>query len=168
MTELLELVVARGSRVKIQADEHPAYPRAFRKLKKIDIDLSVTSSKRPRTATNPLFPVNRMDLLIRHTSANHKRETIAFSKRRQSAMERMAIFSVWVNYQKSVSEKKRDATPAQRLGIFKHKLTTREVLSRRRFRDRVRLPSAWLKHYEGRIPTRARRCAQPPRHRFLA
>jgi hypothetical protein len=38
------------------------------------------------TAQNPLFPVNLADLLLRHSSANHKRETIAFSKRRQGAM----------------------------------------------------------------------------------
>ena len=57
--------------------------------------------------------MNLLDLLIRHSSANHKRETIAFSKRRQSAAERLFVLVVWRNYLKSFSERKRDATPAQ-------------------------------------------------------
>jgi len=32
-----------------------------------------------------------LDLWLRHGSANHKRETIAWSKRRQRAMERLAV-----------------------------------------------------------------------------
>ena len=44
-----------------------------------------------RTPQNPLFPVNLSDLLIRHTGGNHKRETIAFSKRRQGALYRIAV-----------------------------------------------------------------------------
>jgi hypothetical protein len=43
------------------------------------------SSRALRDTRNPLFAINLLDLLIRHSGANHKRETIAFSKRRQSA-----------------------------------------------------------------------------------
>ena len=50
-----------------------------------------TPSVAARTPGNPLFPVNLMDLLLRHNSANHKRETIAFSKRHQSVVERAAL-----------------------------------------------------------------------------
>ena len=80
---------------------------------------ATTRSTVARTPHNPLFPVNLLDLLIRHSSANHKRETIAFSKRRQSAAERLFVLVVWRNYLKSFSERKRDATPAQRLGIYR-------------------------------------------------
>ena len=60
----------------------------------------VTSSKERRDVGNPLFPINLADLLIRHSSANHKRETIAWSKRRQASAERLAVFLVWRNYMK--------------------------------------------------------------------
>jgi hypothetical protein len=46
------------------------------------------------TTQNPLFPVNLADLLLRHSSVNHKRETLAFSKRRQGALYRVAIWVV--------------------------------------------------------------------------
>jgi hypothetical protein len=107
-----------------------------------------------------------MDLLIRHSGANHKRETIAFSKRRQGAMERLAVFAVWVNFQKSRREKRHDETPAQLLGLVPRKLTTAEILAHRRFPSRVELPERWRPYYEGTLPTRARRCATPRRRRF--
>ncbi|MAE96764.1 MAG: hypothetical protein CL910_19115 [Deltaproteobacteria bacterium] len=167
MAALLGLVAAPGAYVELRTDEHPAYPRGFSRVDGVRVRHRVTSSKRARTTANPLFPVNRMDLLLRHGGANHKRETIAFSKRRQSAMERVAIFAVWVNYQKSRSEKRRDETPAQVLGLTDHRLTTPEILAKRRFPTRVALPARWRPYYEGKVPTRARRCAQPPQRRFV-
>ncbi len=166
MAALLALVAPPGSAVTVRSDEHPAYPRAFRPPTGIAVQHQVTPSTRPRTPANPLFPVNRMDLLIRHGGANHKRETIAFSKRRQSAMERLAVFALWVNFQKSRSEKRRDAPPAQFLGCVDHRLTTAEILAHRRFPTRVALPPRWRLYYERRIPTRARRCAPPLRLRY--
>jgi hypothetical protein len=109
-----------------------------------------------------------MDLLIRHSGANHKRETIAFSKRRQSALERLAVFALWVNFQKSRSEKRRDETPAQALGLATRKLTSAEILAHRRFPSLVALPERWRPYYEGTVATRARHCAVPRQRRFTA
>ena len=155
-----------GSAPELRTDEHPAYPRAFRRVEGVAVRHRVTPSRQARTTANPLFPVNRMDLLVRHGGANPKRETIAFSKRRQSAMERLAVFAVWVNFPKSRREKRQDATPAQVLGLTDHKLTTREILARRRFATRVPLPPRWRPYYARRVPTRARRCAPPPSPRY--
>jgi len=166
MAELLSLLAPPGSRVAVRSDEHRAYPRAFRRVPGVAVHHEVTSSRRSRTPANPLFPVNRMDLLLRHGGANHKRETIAFSKRRQGAMERVAIFAVWVNFQKSRSEKRRDQTPAQALGLVDRRLTTQELFETRRFATRTPLPPRWQRYYERRVPTRARRCAPAPRYRF--
>ncbi|MCA9504459.1 MAG: hypothetical protein KC616_15320, partial [Myxococcales bacterium] len=100
--------------------------------------------------------VNLSDLLIRHSSANHKRETIAFSKRRQSALYRLAIWSVWRNYVKDRSENRRRGTPAEALGIGTKALSVREVLARRLFPGRTRGIRGWLAEcYFGRIGTRA-------------
>lgn len=153
--ELLRRVVPPGGRAKLLSDDHPAYARAVRRLADRTIDHETTSSKASRTPQNPLYPVNLADLLIRHSGANHKRETIAFSKRRQGALYRLAIFAVWRNYVKSRSENKRDGSPAEQRGIVPRRLRPAEVLSKRLFPERIRL-SRWLEDcYFGRIPTRA-------------
>lgn len=163
MAELLDVLVPPGQTVALRSDEHPAYPRALRRLAGRTFRHEVTPSRAPRTATNPLFPVNLADLLIRHSSANHKRETIAFSKRRQSAAERLWIWLVWRNTIKSFSERRQDATPAQRLGLLPQKLGVADVLRERLFPSRIPLPERWADYYWRRIPTR--RIANPVPHR---
>ena len=162
MAELLASVVPAGACVEVRSDEHPAYPRAWRRLAGVDVVHRVTPSKKARTARNPLFPVNRADLWLRHAGANHRRETIAFSKRRASVVERAAMLAVFLNYQKSFSEKRQDATPAQRLGLRPGRLCTRELLRPRLFPSRIPLPGPWRRYYERDVPTRA--LASPRRH----
>jgi transposase-like protein len=154
VAELAEIVVPPGERACIRSDEHRAYPRALRRLPDRSFTHERTSSKAARTPRNPLFPVNRQDLMLRHTGANHRRETIAFSKLRAGVIERAALQALFMNFMKSFSEKKRDATPAQRLGLADHKWTVREVLMTRRFASRVNLPSVWRVYYERRVGTR--------------
>jgi len=153
--ELLRRVVPPRGSIVLRSDEHQAYPRAIQRLKDRCFVHAQTSSRLARTPENPLFPANLSDLLLRHSSANHKRETIAFSKRRQSALYRLAIWTVWRNYMKDRSENRPRGTPAQALGLTGRALTLREVLARRLFPARQRL-SRWVEAcYFGRIPTRA-------------
>jgi hypothetical protein len=158
--ELLRRVVPVGAEAVVRSDEHQVYPIAMKALRDRKILHETTSSRAARTTQNPLFPVNLADLLLRHCSANHKRETIAFSKRRQGVLYRAAIWTVWKNYIKSRSENRRDAPPAKALGLIEKALTVGEVLSMRLFADRLRL-SKWVDQcYRGEIPTRAMgRCA---------
>ena len=156
VAELLRIVVPKGGKVEIRSDEHPAYPRAIRHLSNVTIERHrVTPSVQARTPANPLFPVNLLDLLIRHSGANHKRETIAFSKRRQAAAERMAILQVWRNFMKSFSEKAGDESPAERLGLTKGKLLVRRLLRWRLFPSLVGLPERRKDYYRRLIGTRA-------------
>lgn len=155
MAELLALVVPPGPHpIRLRSDDHPAYRRALRRLPDRHFAHEVTSSRAARTRANPLFAVNLLDLLIRHGSANHKRETIAFSKRRQSAAERLAVLLVWRNYLKPVSERRRDGSPAQRLGLVEGMLTLADVLARRLFPSRIRLPPRLERYYRRLVPTR--------------
>jgi hypothetical protein len=154
MAELVALVVPPGGAARILSDEHPAYPRALRRLADRDLVHETVSSRRARTPQNPLFAVNLADLLIRHSSANHKRETIAFSKRRQSAAERLSILVVWRNYLKSFSEQRRDEAPAQRLGVTARKLTVDDVLAERLFPSRIVLPHRLALYYWRLTPSR--------------
>jgi transposase-like protein len=138
----------------VRSDEHPAYPRALGRLAGWTVRHERTSSREARTAGNPLFPVNRLDLLLRHNSANHKRETIAFSKRRQSVVERAALLLLWQNFMKPFSERRAGDTPAMRLGLRRTRLSVGEWLRQRLFPHRVRLAEPWLRFYRREVPTR--------------
>ena len=89
----LRIAAPEPQALTVRSDEHPAYPRALRALEGYTIAHEQTPSVQARTTGNPLFPVNLLDLLLRHNSANHKRETIAFSKRHQSVIERAALLA---------------------------------------------------------------------------
>jgi transposase-like protein len=153
--ELVGRVVPPGASVGIASDRHAAYPQAFARLRDRRIVHATTSSKESRTPRNPLFPANLADLLLRHSSANHKRETIAFSKRRQGALYRVALWAVWRNFMKARSENRRDAPPGVLLGLLPRRLTLRDILAERRFPWRHAL-APWLERcYFARVPTRA-------------
>jgi transposase-like protein len=154
VAELVARIVPPGGAASIDSDEHIAYVQALRSLRNRGVQHRTTASRARRDAHNPLFPVNLADLLLRHCGANHKRETIAFSKRRQGALYRAAIWLVWRNYVKSRSEQRRDSPPAVALGLIDRAYTVRELLRVRRFPWRQGL-SGWLARcYFGSIPTR--------------
>ncbi len=155
VAEILRLIAPDAQSLELHSDEHQAYPRALRATDHLTVDHRTISSRAARTARNPLFPINLLDLLIRHSGANHKRETIAFAKRRQCAAERLWVFAVWRNFMKCFSEQRRDASPAMRLGLTDHRWSVEEVLSERLFPERVGLPSRWADYYWRRIKTRA-------------
>ncbi len=152
--ELLGRLVPPGAGAELWSDEHRDYRLALARLPGRRVRHRTISSKAARTARNPLFPVNLADLLIRHTGANHKRETIAFSKRRQGALYRLAIWVVWRNYLKWRSERRRDATPAQMIGVVDRRLDLGDVLAWRLFPSQLALPAWVARCYAGRIPTR--------------
>jgi transposase-like protein len=161
MAQALALAAPEPQALTVHSDEHPAYPRAFRLLPHA-IDHRQTSSLEARTAGNPLFPANRLDLQLRHNSANLKRETIAFSKRHQSVVERAALLLVWQNFVKPFSERKGGGTPAMRLGLRTRPESLGAILKERLFPSRVGLPEPWAGYYRREIPTPG--IAHPRRH----
>jgi hypothetical protein len=155
VAEVLRIVAPGAQALTLHTDEHQAYPRALRRVPQLAIRHETISSRAARTTRNPLFPVNLFDLLVRHSGANHKRETIAFAKRRQCASERMWSFTVWRNFMKAFSERKQDASPAMRLGATDHRWSVEELLVERLFPERVGLPTRWAEYYWKRVRTRA-------------
>ena len=154
VSTLLAIVTAGATRLVIWTDEHQDYPRALARQRHLKLEHKTISSRAARTADNPLFAINLLDNLIRHSGANHKRETIAFSKRRQSAADRLWLFLAWRNYVKSFSERKRDATPAMRAGVCSRRWSLKRILADRRFPSRIVLPERWARYYWGLTPTR--------------
>jgi len=152
--DALDLVLPEGSTGVIRSDDHHQYPPALVKLRGRKIRHEITSSKDPRVPQNPLFQVNLYHLLLRHGGGNHKRETIAFSKRNQAMVWREAIHRVWRNHVKQLSERRGGGTPAMVLGMNDAPLTWETILWERIFPSRIQLPATMRKAYFGRIPTR--------------
>jgi transposase-like protein len=154
MQELLETVLSRHPSVTIRSDDHRAYPRAIDAVAR-DVPHRVTSSKQRRDDRNPLWEINVLDLMIRHSTAAHKRETIAWAKRRQASVEKLSIFQVWRNYIKRRREKGDRVTPAMLLGVASRPWRVRDLLARRLFFEKVALSPRWQQYYRRHVETRA-------------
>ena len=161
---LLEVLLEGLPEATLRSDDHRAYPRALRTLG-CRVEHQVTSSKERRDARNRLFEINLLDLLLRHSQSNHRRETLAWSKRRQSSADRLAIFLVWRNYVKKRWEKGCKETPAMLKGLLKKSLRISEILEKRLFRTRIDLPHRWADYYERRVVTPA--LGRNRRHQLL-
>lgn len=152
---LLRIVAPAAQKLELHTDQHQDYPRAVRRVKHLTVHHRTISSRALRTASNPLFPINLLDLLIRHGSANHKRETIAYSKRRASGAQRLAIFLVWRNWMRPFSVQENGESPAMRLKLIDHRVEVEELLEKRLFPSLIQLPGRWREYYLRTIPTRA-------------
>ena len=64
---------------------------------------------------------------------------------------------------KPFSERRQDATPAQRLGLLPRKLQVEDVLAERLFPTRIPLPARWAAYYWRAILTRRISCNAPHR-----
>ena len=154
VARLLRIALPARQSLELWTDEHTDYPRALRRCDHLAVAHRTVSSRAARTPRNPLFAVNLLDLLIRHSGANHKRETIAYAKRRQMAIHRLWVFLTWRNWCKWFSENRHEDTPAMRAGLTDHRLDPIEILKQRLFVTHTRLPDAWKQQYWGQVPTR--------------
>ena len=142
--------------IVLWSDDHASYPRAVKRLALPRLEHLTVSSKAPRTPMNPLFAINVADMLVRHCTSAHKRETIAFAKRRQAAAERLAVFQVWRNFMKAASERDpKGPTPAMRAGAKKSWVDLEELFHRRLFPTLIELPARLMAYYRRDVPTRA-------------
>lgn len=155
MRELLEVTLQGLDKAIVYSDDHQAYRRSIKKLTQ-KIDHRVTPGSTHRDSNNSLWEVNLLDLLIRHCNANHRRETIAWSKRRQASAERLLVLLVWRNYIKGRREKVRGSpTPAMTRGMMEKPLEIADLLNERIFRTRQELPPRWSEYYDRKVKTRA-------------
>ena len=91
-----------------------------------------------------MFPVDLLHKILRHSLAHHRRETIAFPRRLNAAMERLSLTAIWRNFVKVRSERRpRSPTPAILLGLTDSRWSWQRVISRRLFFDRTTLPEPW-------------------------
>ena len=142
------------------SDKHPAYPVAI-EAERRDGDVRILHAtyanplrgpegdpEEVRARDNAMFAVDLHHKLLRHSQAHHKRETIAFGRRANAILERFALFMVWRNFIKKISERKSDpVTPAMKLGLLKEPLTWKRVLAQRLFPGRIQVPEGWMRIY---------------------
>ena len=152
--DLLDSIITTRPVPVIRSDDHRAYPRAIRAIGG-NVVHRITSSKRRRDRRNPLWEVNLADLMIRHSTAAHKRETIAWAKRRQASIEKLTIFQVWRNYMKKRWEKGTRETPAMLLGLADHPWRLKDLLSHRLFFEKTSLTRRWETYYRRDVKTAA-------------
>lgn len=148
---LLPLVPA-GSRLELVHDGHEDYARAVKRhpqRQRIRVRRYPNPPRGPKGAPRSreaivrdreLKPVDAWHALIRHSSAAHKRETIAFGRRLNAILERLYLLVMWRNCIKGMSERKPDpTTPAMRLGLAEEPWSWERLFSRRRFPGREKL-----------------------------
>lgn len=162
MAAALHISAPVAQPLQVRSDEHPAYKRAFLRLRGYEIAHRETPSTDPRTPENDLFFVNKRDMMLRHNGANHRRETIAFSKRDQGVVDRAAIHLMLANYWAPSSVNHDPTTPAMKLGLFETPLAPEVLLKKRYFVTRTALSEEWERYYFGRIDTAE--IANPKRH----
>jgi hypothetical protein len=161
MLEVLVPHLPPGARLRLLTDNHPAYKPAVAlhpAARRIDHRAYPNPPRGPkgsprsaaaRARDEALFPVDQLHALWRHSCAHHRRETIAFARRINAAVERGYLTAVWRNFVKGRSERKPDrTTPAMRLGLAEQPWNWPRVLARRLFATRVSLPEAWRRVYQ--------------------
>lgn len=166
--ELFVGMLAEGVNGLCDTDKEPDYVRGHGQLDERDrarVRHRRTSSRARRDASNPLWRINHLDRLLRHSLANLKRETIAQAKTAAGLFDRVLLGVAWINHVKGISERRRrDArtTPAMLIGLDHRPRRARSLFRRRRFPDHEPSLSAELRTiYEGRFRVRPREITRP-------
>jgi hypothetical protein len=151
--ELAGLATAE-CRLEVRCDDHEAYPRAAaRHGARLVLRRFPNPRRGPKGAPRSpeavardraLSPVDALHQLLRHSGAHYRRETLAFGRRLNAIMERLALASVWRNFVKPLVENRpHRGTAAMQVGLAREPWRWRRVFARRLFPNRERLPAPW-------------------------
>ena len=159
--DLLVPLAPEGKRVIVACDGKTQYLDAARRhpaRRRLTLEVHPNPVRGPKGSPRSpaalardraLYAVDQLHALLRHSRADHKRDTIAFGRRLNAIMERLFLATVWRNFVKGRSERRPDpTTPAMRLGLSDVPWTWRQVLSRRLFPQRARMPRVWRDLYQ--------------------
>ena len=163
-TRMLDLLLEKhpGRRpLVLVTDDHPAYrsglkghPERKRIAHRSYANPKKRLSQQILRRDQELFAVDLLHSLMRHSLADHGRETIAFGRRLNALLERGFLAAVWRNWIKGRSERKRDpTTPAMCLGLAREPWDWSCVLARRLFPWRIRVPDPWMDVYRRQLIT---------------
>ncbi len=154
--------VGRG-KIRIDTDENRLYTsvinadlamRWYRQTQQLTV--VQTPSTVPRTTSNPLFPVNYVDRMIRHRMREHTRESIALGQNSTMQMLRMWIFAWDHNVRQPYRVNDRHCSCRAIEAGARVALVTRlqrEFMSRRRSLRRLQVPESMRQVWLGRLAT---------------
>jgi hypothetical protein len=168
--ELWDYLRPRSETIAIlDTDRHPLYRAALASnfvwrhfitcstgTKKLLVRHRRTSSLAPRTRTNPLFPVNYVDRLLRHRVKEHTRETIAFGRHATVQMHRAWIFAWEHNMIREYRVKSPELGQHAEQGVTTRDVLrdiTREFYQRRLRLDDVTVPTSIRTVWESKLAT---------------
>lgn len=155
---LSKLAPAEG--LHLHTDAHESYRRALREhaAREHFRHLAIPNPVRGPKGSPPseeakvrdalMFASDALHKLVRHTAKHHTRETIAFPRRLNAALERGFVHVIWRDFVKGRSERKPDRrTPAMLLGLTDQPWTWARVLGRRLFPAHIPLHPSWATLY---------------------
>jgi hypothetical protein len=138
-------------------DGHPAYDDVAGHHPRVQLERFRNPKRGPRgtprsaeavARDRAMFASDLLHALVRHTMAHHRRETIAFGRRLNALVERLALMAVWRNFVKRRSERRpAPVTPAMQIGLATELWDWRRVLSRRLFPARESLSPVMARLY---------------------
>jgi len=160
--DLLATKVPEESQLKLVTDDHPAYRQALKTHEaahRFEHLVFANPERGPKGAVRSEEAVKRdramfvgdlLHMLIRHSCAHHRRETIAFGRRIDALVARGVLMLVWRNFVKGRSERNpHQPTPAMALDVTSCQWSWSQVLSRRLFPGRMQVSAPSMKIYRG-------------------
>ena len=159
--DLLTKIHRGTSLLDIVTDDQPAYRAGLRvhpARHRVRHHVFANPKQRPgpqaRRRDRAMFAVDLLHMLLRHSMAHHRRETIAFARRLNALLERGFLMAVWRNWVKGLSERKNDrTTPAMRVGLARKPWDWSRVLAKRLFPWRLPVPPHWMTIYRRKLIT---------------
>ena len=147
--------------LELVTDKHPAYraglrahPERHRIRHRVFANPQDRSSEQAVRRNRAMFAADLLHMLVRHSQAHHRRETIAFGRRLNALLERGFLMAVWRNWVKGRSERRNDrSTPAMHVGLASEPWDWERVLAKRLFPWRHRVPEHWMTVYRRELIT---------------
>lgn len=165
MLDRLLPLVPEGESLVLNTDDHPGYTRGLKEHPgKGHVKHQIFRNPKDRKKGEPRslearqrdaahFASDLCHKLLRHSLADHRRETLAHGKRHNAVLERGGLFTIWRNFCKHRSERKPGETPAMWLGLTDKPLTWKEILSQRLFPSKIQLPPSMRHIYDRKMET---------------
>ena len=152
--------LAPGDGLHLHTDAHVSYRWAMQEhpAREAFRHLAIPNPRRGPKGSPPslearlrdarMYASDNLHKLMRHTAKHHTRETIAFPRRINAALERGFVHAIWRDFVKGRSERKPDRrTPAMLLGLAEEPWTWSRVLGRRLFPSHASLHRSWARLY---------------------
>lgn len=112
----------------VQTDRKTTYPSILREVFGKDVLHERTISTRKRDVTNPLFAVNHTLAMLRDGLSRLVRRNWAHAKRAVRLERALWVYLLWRNYVRSVTNERRDESPAMAAGVETEPWTTRGIV----------------------------------------